>query len=68
MTILEQLESKHKRTGGNCGTYLQDFEGILSETKKELNRLLKRGIVRSVEGIHGKMAMLTDSHAEFKKL
>ena len=66
LTILEVIEAKHKSSGGHCGVYLQSFDGDTSEIKKELNRLLKMGIIKAKEGIHGRLAILNKKYEKPK--
>ena len=67
-TILNQIETKWESSGGHCGVYMQNFEGDVSEVKKELNRLLKLGIIKSRKGIHGRLAILNKKFIQGKAL
>ncbi|CAL2091854.1 hypothetical protein T190611E02C_40307 [Tenacibaculum sp. 190524A05c] len=55
MTILEQLKIQHKRTGGHCGMYINDFKGEREDIKKQLKKLHKENKITIHEGIHGKL-------------
>lgn len=55
ITIIEKLKTKHDKSGGHCGLYINDFEGNGNDIKQALNELYKSKKITVHDGIHGKL-------------
>lgn len=53
--IINQLEEKHKSSGGHCGIQLVDFGIPLKTLKPILNELYKKGLISVHDNHKGKI-------------